>query len=113
MTEKTEWEIVDVAVPEAHDGGQQSAQQEQYGEQRREQFHAQYGVPPNMQQSMKTLLGPWWRWKLAGAAVALTVVLVLVATLAGAMLLVVTVAAMASFGIAKLRQWLRRANTSF
>lgn len=94
MTEKTEWEIVDTPSPQR--------EQERHGRQ------AHQSLPPNLKQSMETMLGRWWRWKLAGAAIVMTAALVLIATVAGAVLLVAILMALASFGVAKIRQWMRR-----
>ncbi len=94
MTEKTEWEIVDTPSSQ--------------GERERHGGQAHQSLPPNLQQSMETMLGRWWRWKLAGAAIVMTAALVLIATVAGAVLLVAVLMALASLGVAKLRQWMRR-----
>lgn len=81
MTERVEWEVVDAPAP---------------------------GKRPTMQQLMKTLLGPWWRWKIAGAATVAAVVVVFFATLTGIILLLMVAIGIMSVGIGKFRRWLRR-----
>lgn len=83
MAEKTEWEVVDAAPQETRQS------------------------TPDM---MQTLLGPWWRWKIAGAIAIAGGFLVLFATLAGLIVLAMSAGALVLIGIGKLRQWLRRAD---
>jgi hypothetical protein len=57
---------------------------------------------------MKNLFGPWWRWKIAGAATLASLVLVLFAVLTGMIILTVSAGAIMLIGAGKIRQWLRR-----
>lgn len=81
MTEKTEWEIVDAP---AQDAPRQT--------------------PP---QFLKHMLGPWWRWKIAGLVVAAGAALMFFLTIAAVFILGVMVVAVLSIGVGKVRQWLR------
>jgi uncharacterized YccA/Bax inhibitor family protein len=83
MIEKTEWEIVDAPSPE------------------------QPQARPSLWQLMKTLLGPWWQWKIAGIAITAGLALVLFAALTGVIVLLISATALTVFGIGKVRQWLR------
>lgn len=85
MNEKTEWEVVDAPAPDARQ---------------------------TVLQLMKNMLGPWWKWKIAGAVTVAGVALVLLAALTGVFMVVIVIAALASVGIGKFRQWLRRHNRS-
>lgn len=79
MTEKTEWELIDAPSSDTQ------------------------SKPGHL---LKKLLGPWWRWKLAGAATVASMALVFFATLAGMIILLVLAGTILSFGIGKLRRWL-------
>jgi hypothetical protein len=57
---------------------------------------------------MKARLGPWWRWKLAGAAVVASLAVPLLIMLNGILILGMGIATVAIIGIRKLGQWLRR-----
>lgn len=81
MVNKVEWEVVDAPSPQASQA---------------------------TTHFMKALLGPWWKWKVAGAAVAIGATLVLFATLAGILLLIVSLVAVMAFGVSRLKKWLRR-----
>jgi uncharacterized membrane protein HdeD (DUF308 family) len=87
MTEKTEWEVVDEG--EAPRRPRQDA-------------------PQTLQQLMKTLLGPWWRWKIGGLAAAAGIALAFFLTVTAVFVLVLLAGALVSLGVAKVRQWLRR-----
>jgi hypothetical protein len=90
MTEKTEWEVVDAPSPnQGHQGHQEQAR-------------------PTIWRLMKTLLGPWWQWKVAGVAIVAGMALVLFAALTGVAVLLMSATAITLFGIGKVRQWLRR-----
>lgn len=80
MTEKTEWEVVD--------------------EQPR-------GERPRARDFMKALLGPRWRWKVAGGAIVSGIVLVTVAALTTMFALLLAAGAVVSIAVAKMRRWLR------
>jgi hypothetical protein len=81
MTEKTEWEVVD--------GPPQDRR-------------------PNLQQLMKNLLGPWWRWKIAGLLVVAGVTLIFFLTFAAVFVLGVMAVAIMAIVAGKIRQWTRR-----
>ncbi|MES2535551.1 MAG: hypothetical protein V4632_06720 [Pseudomonadota bacterium] len=80
MPEKTEWEIVDGPAP---------------------------GARPTLRQLLLTVLGPWWRWKLAGIAVVAITVLVFFATVVGVFMLVLSAAAILALVVRKVTQWMR------
>lgn len=81
MTEKTEWEVVDADAPP------QDTRQ-------------------TLQQLMKNMLGPWWRWKVAGVVIAAGAALMFFLTVTAIFILGVMAAAIISIGIGKVRQWL-------
>lgn len=85
MNEHTEWEVLD-APPS--DAGRQAR--------------------PRLQDVLKALLGPHWRWKIFGMAVLASMMLVLLVTLTGIALVLVAAGALLSIGAAKLRRWLAR-----
>jgi hypothetical protein len=86
MTERVEWEVVDDAPSP--------------------------GKRPTIQQLMKTMLGPWWRWKIGGTATVAALVVVLFATLSGIFLLLMAAVGIMSIGMGKFKQWLRRSDGS-
>lgn len=81
MTEKIEWEVLDAPSSETR---------------------------LTLRQLIKKLLGPWWRWKVAGAAAIASLTVVFVAALMGMIALVIFVGAILSLVIGKIRQWLHR-----
>jgi hypothetical protein len=83
MTEKTEWEVVDGDAP------------------RQDQRQT-------LQQLMKNLLGPWWRWKVAGLVTVASMALILLLTVAAVFVLGFMAVAIASLCILKVRQWMHR-----
>jgi hypothetical protein len=85
MPEKTEWEVVDGPAPSAR---------------------------PTLQQLMQTVMGPWWRWKLAGAAVVAIMALVFFATIVGVFMLVLPAVALVALAIRKMTQWMRHGSGS-
>jgi hypothetical protein len=85
MTEKTEWEVVDAPPQDARQ---------------------------TLQQLMQSLLGPWWRWKLAGLATAAGAALIFFLSVATVFALILMVGAVTSLGVAKARQWMRRRSGS-
>lgn len=99
MQEKTEWELVD-------DAGSRS------GAQGRSQAGAQgqAGAAPGMKQLLQAMMGPWWRWKILGAALFTAVAVVMIAMLTGVFALVAAAGAVVAIGVGKLRQWTRRHN---
>lgn len=80
MPEKTEWEVVDGPAP---------------------------GARPTLQQLMQNVMGPWWRWKLAGAAVVAIVALVFFATIVGVFMLLLPALALIALAIRKITRWMR------
>lgn len=80
MTERVEWEVVDES-PRA--------------------------TRPTPRRLMEMLLGRWWRWKIAGVAIAAALALVLLATVAGVILVLMVAVGCLSFGIGKLTRWLQ------
>jgi hypothetical protein len=84
MIEKTDWEVVDGLSPSP-------------GSAR----------PESKQHLLRTLLGPWWRWKIAALATVGGVVLLFFAAFTGMILLFMLAAAGLAIGIGKLRRWLR------
>ncbi|RJG03677.1 hypothetical protein [Noviherbaspirillum sedimenti] len=97
MQEKTEWELVDEASSAA-------------GSQWRSQAGAQSqaGAAPGMKQFLRAAMGPWWRWKILGAALFTTLAVVMLAMLTGVFALVAAAGAAVAIGVGKLRQWSRR-----
>ena len=85
MTEKAEWELVDAPLP---------------------------GARPTLREVLKALLGRHWGWKLLGTAIIASLVLALMVMLTGMAVLLVTVGAVLSIGIGKLRQLLGRSQRS-
>ena len=81
MAEKIEWEVLD-APPS--------------------------GTRPTPRQLMQKLLGRGWRWKVGGAAALASMVLLFFAALVSMMVVVLTVGAILSLGIRKIRRWLHR-----
>lgn len=86
MNDKPEWEVVD-----AEPAG------------RRQQ------LPPPLtpQEALRAMLGPWWRWKLAGLFVLGGVVLVFVAAVAGILVVSAIAFALLAFAVMRLRAWWR------
>jgi len=99
MQEKTEWELVDEMDPRP---GPQS------GSQSRSEAGAQ--AAPGMSQILHAMMGPWWRWKILGAALFSALAVVMLAMLTGVFALVAAAGAALAIGIGKLRQWTRRHN---
>ena len=91
--EQTQWEVIDT------DGPQQRQQQEQ---------------PPRASRAtmMRAMLGPWWRWKIAGVTVIFVGILALMFAMAGVLFVVGAVVVLLSLVVAKVRQWLRQSGSS-
>lgn len=87
MTEKSEWEIVD--SNEAPSGQRPPP------------------LPPTLPEMLRALLGRWWAWKVAGVAVVFGALLVLLATVAGVLVVLAAGAALLSAAVAKFRRWRR------
>ena len=87
MTEKPEWELVE------NDEGRSR--------------QTPPPLPPTLPELFKALLGRWWAWKLAGAALVFGALLVLLATVAGVLVVIAAGAALVSAAVAKFRRWRR------
>jgi hypothetical protein len=55
---------------------------------------------------LKALLGPWWKWKVGGAAIVTGAVLLLLATVAGIVILGLLAVALLSLAVHHVRAWL-------
>jgi hypothetical protein len=85
MSEKVEWEIVDDTASRRDSGARQS--------------DATAARNP-----LQALLGPWWRWKIAGFALVAVLALVLLTLFAGAFLLAAAAGVALSLAAAKARR---------
>jgi hypothetical protein len=85
--EKTEWEVVESTGPEASPKATRAAM-------------------------MRAMLGPWWRWKIAGLVTAGCIILALVAALASVFFVVGVAVLLISLVVAKVRQMLRQHGSS-
>lgn len=94
MNERVEWEVVDEPSP-GHTGN--TGNTGNFDNKR-----------PTLQQLLKTVLGRWWRWKIAGVATVAGLAAILFATVAGVILLTMVALGIVSIGIAKFRRWLHR-----
>jgi hypothetical protein len=97
MSEKTEWELVEPPQPR-HEGGRY--------------HHGSHGAAqqdgaPQATHFLQAMLGRWWQLKLLGAGIAAVVALALLIMIGGVLVLTVSIAAVTSFGIARLGAWLR------
>lgn len=81
MSEKVEWEIVDGAQPDP---------------------------PRTPTDTLRAMLGPWWRWKIGAAIVFAGLALLFFVALAGIVVVAVIAFALLSVGIARFRSWLRQ-----
>lgn len=63
-------------------------------------------------QSMQKLLGRGWRWKVGGAVALAGLILLFFAALVSMVVVVLTVGAILSLGIRKMRRWLHRDSAS-
>ncbi len=88
MTEKTEWEVVD-------DGGQPNESDSS-------------NVRPTTQQLLRAMLGPYWRWKLAGFFILTAITLAILAAFVGVIVLILSAAAIVLFATSRIRRWLQR-----
>jgi predicted lipid-binding transport protein (Tim44 family) len=88
QAEQAEWEVVDTA------GSQQA--------------------PPRASRAatMRALLGPWWRWKVAGFILSFAIVAALVFAMAGVMFVLGVAIVLVSLVVAKVRQLLRQSGSS-
>lgn len=88
MNDKVDWEVVD-ADERVHDQGRPPPR------------------PPSPQEMLKSMLGPWWRWKLAGMFVLGALVLLFVAAVAGVVVVTAIAFALVAFTVVRVRNWLR------
>lgn len=91
-SEQAEWEVVDTGGPQQH--GQRQA------------------PGAGRAATMRAMLGPWWRWKIAGATMVLCAVVALVFAMAGVLFVIGVVVVLGSLVVAKVRQWLRQSGNS-
>jgi uncharacterized membrane protein HdeD (DUF308 family) len=84
MIERPEWELVEPAPAEAH-------------------------RPPHL---LQALLGPHWRWKVAGLAVLATGLVVFFLTIASVLALLVVIGGLLSLAIGKVMHWMRDGRVS-
>lgn len=87
MTDKPEWELVDQDERRAGD--------------------MPPPLPPTLPEILRALLGRWWAWKVAGIAIIFGALLVLLATVAGVLVVIAAGAAVLSAVVAKFRKWKR------
>lgn len=85
--EQTEWEVVEGAGPGASPKATRAAM-------------------------MRAMLGPWWRWKIAGLVAVGCIILALVAALASVFFVVGVAVVLVSLVVAKVRQMLRQHGNS-
>jgi Flp pilus assembly protein TadB len=97
MNQKVEWEIVDEASPR-----------------RRQEYASRQSAQDAgaMRHPLQALLGPWWRWKIAGMAIAAIAMLVLLAIFAGVFVLVAATGVLLSVAVAKARRLFGRSDGS-
>lgn len=93
MNDKVDWEVVD-ADTQRHDQGRPPPR------------------PPNPQDMLKAMLGPWWRWKLAGMFAVGALVLLFVAAVAGVVVVTAIAFALVAFAVVRVRNWLRGPRTT-
>lgn len=94
MTEKTEWEIVDAPASSSSSSASSSGASEAQRQ--------------SLWRTMQVLLGPWWRWKIAGTAILAVLTLVFFITLTGMAIVVLAAGGAIALGVSKVRQWLGR-----
>jgi len=106
MTEKTEWEVVDDPA-----AGARRSYYAGYADQARQADEAGYvpGGDPRRaaQAATAAMLGPWWKWKLAGVASLALVVFAFFATVVGVAALSLVALAIVAAGARKVKLWLR------
>ena len=86
--EQAEWEVVDTVGPQQ--------------------------APPKVGRAalLRTMLGPWWRWKIAALMLSLAVTAAFVFAMAGVMFVIGVVVVLLSLVVAKVRQLLRQSGNS-
>jgi hypothetical protein len=97
VTEKTEWELVDADAPSSSN---RSGAYDAYG-------NAYDGkAPQSPMHLLKAVLGPYWRWKIAGLAIVASLALILLATVAGVFMVTMSAVVIMAVIIRKLKYWL-------
>jgi len=71
-------------------------------------------APPKASRAatLRALLGPWWRWKIAVLMLSFAVIAAIVFAMAGVMLVVGVAIVLVSLAVAKVRQLLRQNGSS-
>ena len=87
-TEQAEWEVVDTIGPQ------------------------QASPKASRAALLRTMLGPWWRWKVAALIVSLAILVAFVFAVAGVLFVVGLVVVLAMLVIAKVKQLLRQSSSS-
>lgn len=106
MTDKTEWELVDDPASEARQAHRQ-AHEQAFRQTHGQQQAGQSGRDTDGRAAMaRAILGPHWKFKLAGMAALALAVVILAIMLTGIVFLVVSGVALLSFGITRLRRML-------
>lgn len=85
MIEKPEWEVID-------DGPQSNTQP---------------NSRPTAPELLRAMLGPYWRWKIAGFLILAATILTILAVFVGAIVLVLFATAVVLFVTTKIRRWLQ------
>lgn len=99
MTEKIEWEVVDEPATNRRYKYRDTNRLNQ------DRIHA-------ARKAAITMLGPWWKWKLAGIAAVAVVVFAFVATVVSVLALSVVGLAIALALVRKFILWLRHSDAS-
>ena len=86
--EQAEWEVVDPVGPR------------------------QASAKASRAATLRSLLGPWWRWKVAALVFSVAVIAVFIFAMAGVMLVVGVAVVLVSLVVAKVRQMLRQSGNS-
>ena len=102
MTDKTEWELID----EPANGDQQSHAWRHAYSRQADDAERSAGTPQGRAAMAQALLGPHWKFKVAGMAAVAIFIVVLFAMLTGIVFLAVAGFALLSFGVAQLRRLL-------
>ena len=86
--EQAEWEVIDTAGPQQ--------------------------APPKAGRAatLRALLGPWWRWKVAALLLSFAIIVAFVFAIAGVMFVVGVAVVLVSLVVAKVRQLLRQSGNS-
>lgn len=97
MSEKTQWELVEPPQARHEDS---------------RYHHGSHGAThqdksPQAAHFLQAMLGRWWQLKLLGAGIAAVVAFALLIMIGGVLVLTISIAALTSFGIARVIAWLR------